>query len=80
MLARKQKKPLPEKTTYFFDEKEGIIVKIVSNTPTMFPEKLAAANEIIKKAKFMTPEQLQEVARIQSIYRARQLNERKEHE
>lgn len=59
MIFKKHKKQLPEKTTYYFDEEEGIIVKIVSNTPTLFPEKLAEANRILKKAKLLPPVQRQ---------------------
>lgn len=46
---------MPKVTTYFFDEKGVVLGKTVSDGPTKFPEKLAKANEILKKATLLPP-------------------------
>ena len=55
MLKKKNKKQFPEKTIYLFDAEGSVIIKVVSNSPTRFPEKIARANEILIKAKLLPP-------------------------
>jgi hypothetical protein len=39
-----------QKHTYFIDKNGVIVFKTISNNPTLFPKKLARANEILRKA------------------------------
>ena len=55
MAMKKNKKTSSTKRTYFITDEGVVVFKTITDGPTSFPEKLARANEFLKKAKLLPP-------------------------